>query len=114
MDRSNIRHALPRKDGYFSKTRFLHDLVNNQHLPFTNIFNKGYRSHLAACHCRRQLMLQPDYAKSNMRFRGIQTLQSVSIATDRSGNERAVNVCKLSGPLKRGLEKAGDWQRLNE
>eukprot|EP00957_Ditylum_brightwellii_P077055 5855457-Ditylum_brightwellii.AAC.1 len=50
------------------------DLVNNQHLPFTNIFDKGYRSYLAAWHCRRQLMLQPDYTKSDMQFRGIHTL----------------------------------------
>eukprot|EP00957_Ditylum_brightwellii_P033215 2516550-Ditylum_brightwellii.AAC.1 len=49
-----------------------------------------------------------------MQFRGIQTLQSASIVTDRSGNEHAVNICKLSGILKRGLTRAGDWGRLND
>jgi hypothetical protein len=90
------------------------DTVESKHIPFTNIFDKGYRSRLAAWRCGRQLTLQPDYAKSDMRFRGIQTLQSASIATDRSGNECAVNVCKLSGILKRGLTSAGDWTRMND
>eukprot|EP00957_Ditylum_brightwellii_P155077 11804807-Ditylum_brightwellii.AAC.1 len=82
------------------------DTVESKHIPFINIFDKGYRSCLAAWHCNRQLTLQPDYAKSNVQFRGIQTLQSASIATDRSGNEHAVNVYKLYGILKRGLIRA--------
>jgi len=31
-----------------------------------------------------------------MKFRRIETIQSASITTNRSGNERAVNVCKRS------------------
>eukprot|EP00957_Ditylum_brightwellii_P090267 6874390-Ditylum_brightwellii.AAC.1 len=90
------------------------NLVGDNYLPFTNLFDKGYRSHLAAWCCGRQLTLQPDYTKINMWFRGIQALQSTSIATDRSSNNHAVNVCKLSGILKRGLRRACNWVRLND
>eukprot|EP00957_Ditylum_brightwellii_P210536 15365083-Ditylum_brightwellii.AAC.1 len=65
----------------------------------------GYRSRLAAWRCGRQLTLQPDYAKSNMMFRGLQTIKSASVATDHSGNKPIMNLCKLLGVLKRGLYK---------
>ena len=39
---------------------------------------------------------------------------SASVASDRSGNERAVNVCKKSGYIKRGLAPHGEPRRLND
>eukprot|EP00957_Ditylum_brightwellii_P105502 8042773-Ditylum_brightwellii.AAC.1 len=60
-------------------------------IPLLNIFNKGYRSCLAAWQSGRQLTMQPDYAKSNEKFCGIQMIKSASVATDCSGNKCAVN-----------------------
>ena len=89
------------------------DLIDGEHLPYTNIFDKGYRSRLAAWRCGRQLTIQPDYAKSDRKFRAKETIQSASIATDRSANERAVRLCKRSGYLKRGLKTNGNLIRLD-
>ena len=89
------------------------DLIAGNHLPFTNIFDKGYRSRLAAWRSGRQLTLQPDYARSDRKFHAKETIQSASIATDRSANERAVKICKMSSFLKRGLKNNGDPVRLD-
>eukprot|EP00957_Ditylum_brightwellii_P179118 13645733-Ditylum_brightwellii.AAC.2 len=49
-----------------------------------------------------------------MKLQGLLTIKSASVATDCSRNEQAVICSKLSGVLKRGLYKAGDWGRMNE
>ena len=46
-------------------------------------------------------------------FTAMETLVSASIAADRSGNERAVRLVKLSGFLRRGLHPRGCPKRLN-
>jgi hypothetical protein len=51
----------------------------------------------------RQLVAQPIYAKSDERFKGSDTIISASIASDRGGNERGVNISKRSGVIKRGF-----------
>jgi len=66
-------------------------------IPFLNILDKGYRCLLAAWRAWWQLMLQPDFAKSDRHFNSHEVLQSAGVATDRSGNERGVNVSKRSG-----------------
>eukprot|EP00957_Ditylum_brightwellii_P030094 2277954-Ditylum_brightwellii.AAC.1 len=58
--------------------------------------------------------MQPSFAKSDQKFKGIQTIVSASVATDCSGNKRAMNCSKLFGILKRGLQSAGDFERLND
>eukprot|EP00957_Ditylum_brightwellii_P181472 13823628-Ditylum_brightwellii.AAC.1 len=58
--------------------------------------------------------MQPSFAKSDQKFRGIQTIASASVATDHSGNECTVNRSKLSGILKCGLQSTGDFERLND
>ena len=79
------------------------DFVNGKILPFHNILDKGYRVSLIAWREGHQTVSQPVFAKSDTRFTGEETITSASVAADRSGNERAVNVCKRSGYLQRGL-----------
>ena len=68
-----------------------------------NIFDKGYRCVLAA-KAEDQQCLQPVFAKSDQQFRAGETLYSGCVAVVRSGNERAVNRCKMSWFLKRGTK----------
>jgi hypothetical protein len=68
--------------------------------------DKGYRCSLAAwLMAGRQLMMQPAVARSDRRFTSSEALRSGAVAAHRSSNERAVNVMKRSGLLKRGLQK---------
>ena len=90
------------------------DLVNGQYIPFTNIFDKGYRVNLPAFRAGRQHVLQPIFARSDRKFTGRETIHSASIATDRSGNERAVNRCKLAGFIQRGLQQNGDPRMMDD
>ena len=63
---------------------------------------------MAAWLAGKQQTLQPPSAKSDERFRDRTTVYAATIARDRSGNERAVNVCKRSGSMKRGF-----WPGIN-
>ena len=65
------------------------------------MFDKGYRSVLDA-RAFGQRCLQPDFAQSDSKFSGKETLHSACIAVIRSGNERAVKMAKMSWFLKRG------------
>ena len=90
------------------------DLNNGKYIAFTNIFDKGYRVNLPAWRAGRQLVRQPIFKKSDKKFTGRETIHSASIATDRSGNERAVNRCKLSGYIRRGLQQNGNPKLLDD
>ena len=79
------------------------DLLQGKYVPFTNIFDKGYRLILAAWKEGKQNVIQPVFAKSDRKFTGLETITSASVASDRGGNKRGVNVCKRSGFLQRGL-----------
>ena len=85
----------------------------NKIQPFTNVFDKGYRNRLAAWQCGKQLTLQPEFAKSDTSFGRNATLTSARIAADRSGNERAVRLTKLSDYVKRGLSSCQDFSRID-
>lgn len=61
------------------------DMVSGKHVPFLNIYDKGYRAKLVAHRAGRQRVVQPDFAESDKRFNRNQTLRSASIATDRAG-----------------------------
>ena len=82
-------------------------------LGFTNILDKGYRCSVAVWR-RGQYVLQPWFAKSDQQFSTDQVLSSAAIATDRGGNERAVNVCKRAGLLQRGLAQNGSTAELDD
>jgi len=75
-------------------------------IKVTNVLDKGYRSILAAWRTGRQLLLQPAFKRSDRKFTSREVLTSAAVASDRAGNERAVNVCKRSGMLQRGPESA--------
>lgn len=81
-----------------------HDLVDGAVVPWTNVFDKGYRARAACLRAEGQLTSQPEYAKSDQRFKGSETMYSASIASDRGSNERGVNVSKRSGMIKRGFQ----------
>lgn len=95
-----------RRAGYLDKqTEFQSvDLVEGEIVPFLNIYDKGYRAKMAALRNGKQLVLQPDWAKSDEKFNRIQTISSASVASDRGGNERSVNVCKRAGFIRRGFK----------
>jgi hypothetical protein len=90
------------------------DLVDGEVVPFTNVYDKGYRARAICWRKGRQLVAQPIYAKSDQRFKGSDTLISASVASDRGGNERGVNVSKRSGIIKRGFKANMDTQMFQD
>jgi hypothetical protein len=83
-------------------------------LPFTNIYDKRYGAMMIDWKYGAQKVLQPEWAKSDKRFRRDQTLLSASVAMDRGGNERAVNVCKRAWFVSRGFLPNMSPKQLNE
>ena len=77
-------------------------------VPFVNVLDKGYRVTEAAISAGGQLVLHPAFATSDRKFNAQEIVSSAAIAADRSGNERAVKRCKMSGYLKRGLHERQD------
>ena len=63
------------------------------------MLDKGYRSTVAAWYTGNQLIMQPDFKKSDMKFRGVETISSAGVATDCSANERGVKYSKSSGVI---------------
>lgn len=94
-----------RRAGYLQEQEAFqnNDLVQGRVLPFLNIYDKGYRAKMAAWKNGKQQVLQPDWAESDRHFNRNQTLGSASVASDRGGNERSVNVSKRAGYVSRGL-----------
>lgn len=90
------------------------DKINGEVLPFTNIYDKGYRARAACWRRDNQLIAQPIFGKSDQRFKGSDTMFSASIASDRGGNERGVNVSKRSGVVKRGFKSGMDTQMFQD
>ena len=63
--------------------------------PTINVLDRGYRVTKVAWKFG-QFVLQPTFMRSDGKFSGKDTLHSSSIASDRSGNERAVRVVKMA------------------
>ena len=82
-------------------------------LTWLIIYDRGYRAKMTAWLEGKQGVLQPPDSKSNERFEGRTTVYAATIAHDWSGNERAVNVCKRSGVMKRGFKPHMDKVRFN-
>ena len=93
---------------YFAQS----DLANGQLVTFTNVLDKGYRSTVAAWRSGCQLTLQPDFANSDRKFRTSEVISSAAIATDYSGNERAVRLSKQSKRLQNGAKGHTYYDRL--
>ena len=94
-----------RRAGYLQEQEEFqnNNLVEGKVLPFLNIYDKGYRAKMAAWKNGKQQVLQPDWAESDRHFNRNQTLGSASVASDRGGNERSVNVSKRAGFISRGF-----------
>jgi len=71
-------------------------------IPFINQIDRGFRSSI----------LQPNFMNSDGKFATGGVLCSASIVADRSGNERAVRVAKMSSYDKQGLTTHTDIERL--
>ena len=89
------------------------DLVDGKELVFTNIFDKGYRLLLLTWQSGKQLIQQPVFAKSDEKFTAEETMSSASTATDRSGNERAVNIQKRVGYIQKGICSKSNLKRAD-
>ncbi len=90
------------------------DKVENDHLSFTNVLDKGYRTRLAAWRNGKQHTLQPEFAKSDSKFGRNKTLTSAKIAVHRAANERAVRLTEMSGYLNQGLSRRQSFRRVGD
>jgi hypothetical protein len=90
------------RSGVFEYMQWFVDHFDKE-IPFTNIVDEGYRCIMAAWRAGKQLFLQPAFARNDRKFNTREVNRSSTVASDRSGNERAVNVAKRAGVLKRGL-----------
>ena len=61
----------------------------------------------------KQKVIQPPASRSDERFRDRTTVYAATVAHDRSGNKRAVNVCKRSAMMKRGFKVGMNPIRFN-
>jgi len=77
------------------------DKINDEIIPFTNIYGKGYWAKHVAWKHGKQRVMQPDFAKSDEQLSGANTLHSACVVTDRDGNERDVNVSKRARCISR-------------
>lgn len=81
----------------------------SSNIPFTNIFDKGYRLTLKCMENGGQLVWQPMFARSDRRYGSFGVNLSAVVASTRSGNERAVKMMKHSWFLKRGYVNAQNF-----
>ena len=82
-------------------------------LTWLIIYDRGYRAKMASWLEGKQRVLEPPASKSDERFKGRTTIYGATIAHDRSGNERAVNVYKRSGVMKQGFKPDMNKVRFN-
>jgi hypothetical protein len=107
---------------YFLKAKILEKQENYLHqsyagnntLSWTIICDKGFRISTAAIRTGGQIVIQPSFAKSDQKFKDQETLQGALISSDRSGNERAVRMMKLSAYVKSGLQPNESAVRLSD
>ena len=69
------------------------------YLGTMGLSTKGYRCIMVAWPAGKQLFLQSAFARSDRKFNTREVNRSSTVASDRSGNERAVNVAKRAGVL---------------
>ena len=62
----------------------------------------------------KQRVLQPVWAESDWRFGRNEALLTGSVATDRAGNERAVNVSKRAWFLSRDFAQNMSPKQMND
>merc|ERR1712157_325373 len=84
------------------------DSVDGLYATFTNVYEKGYCAEKVVLRTGQQIIFQSEWAESGNKFGRKKTMISASVATDRSGNERAVNVCKQAWFISRGFQTMYD------
>ena len=82
-------------------------------IPFTNVFDKGYRVILVCFKHGKQLCWQPVFARSDERYGSFGTLLTAAVAFTRSGNERSVRHVKHSWLIVRGCSSVGGNYELD-
>ena len=90
------------------------DVIEQIIIPFTNCTNKGYCITIAAWQYGQQLVLQPDFKTSDIKFTDKQNISSSTVASHRSANERAVKYSKRWGALN--VKECGnaDYTRVDD
>ena len=82
--------------------------------PFLMLLDKGYRiTELAYRGGDGQMTMQPDYAKADAKFNRNEAIISATVATDTSGNERAVRLSKQYGLIDRGMKPRSSFVRID-
>jgi hypothetical protein len=76
--------------------------IDGSIIPFTNVYDKGYRVILDFVRHGKQLCWQPVCARSDRRYGTFSTLLTAVVAYTRSGNERSVKHVKHSWLIVRG------------
>ena len=85
---------------------------DEQHIPWYNIMDKGYRVSHDTWNHNNQYVLQPVFGRNGQKFSTNETLLSAAIAKVRSGNERAVNVVKRYAFVSTALKPRESITRL--
>jgi len=88
------------------------DLVDGKLVKFVNYLDKGYRV-TREIHAHDQKVVQPIYVSNKVGFSFEDGLCSSEVASDRSGNERAVRLAKLSDFLTDGVHNNQSFERMN-
>ena len=81
--------------------------------PFFNMLDKGHRATQHVLQ-NQQKIIQPKFSKDKNNFTGLEALCISEVASDRSGNERAVRCVKRSGCLAGGIKQNQSFDRVND
>jgi DDE superfamily endonuclease len=81
---------------------------------WTIIVDKGYRVDEAAWNNGQQIVMQPPFHRSDVKFCSYDVLRASAIAHNRSGNERVVNYAKKSDYVRSGLHPHECPKRLDK
>ena len=78
------------------------DLVDGEVKPAHNILDKGYKITQEAVRLDQHI-IQPNFMNAKKGFKGEDVLCTAEVASDRSGNERAVKIVKRSAYITDGI-----------
>jgi hypothetical protein len=83
--------------------RFVDHLFWQRNSVHQHCWQGVYRCIMATWRAGKQFLVQPAFASSDRKFNTCEFNRSSTWVSDRSGNERAVNVTKCPGIIKRSL-----------
>jgi hypothetical protein len=88
------------------------DKIDETIIPFIQILDRGYQVQKASLDAGKQKVEQPFFADKEGFFSTSQVQRSAAVASERSGNERAVRICKLPGYIQRGPHSRSEMDRF--